>query len=453
MKKTLFLFLLISSNFLFAQIPVLNSYPSSTKIIYLDFDGEVVNDFWWFNGQTINSQSPGLSTAEIREVFDIVAEDFSPFNINVTTDEARYNAAAFRSKMRVIITPTSYWMLGQNNAASFQSFNSIMNNGTPCFVFTDRLSGDANSIGQECSKAVGITMGLNTQILYDGNCNVISNPNMGAGQWAPIMGTPQNKLQTTWYNGKTYSCNASEDNISVMRNTANITMRPKTGLVNHTLSSSAQLSAVLQPEQIDTIILTVPAHSQVNINGVSGGNTDLRIRLNNIVYEDPATLDAIINTILTAGTYTLEVFGKAEYGNTGQYTLSITSTPAVILASDDNAINVRNNMVYWNIRMPEFRSVNIQRSFDGIHFSDYFHSDRATGNFQYSPNGRTYFRNKVVKLSGQVNYSQIVMMNVQNAPYRIYDLSGRLISINKMPSVKGVYIIYQNGTSEYLIYQ
>ena len=76
-----------------STIPVLNSNPAAPIALYLDFDGHVQQD-----GRTVTAVLPfsvdadtsslsAVDVAAIREIWQRVAEDFAPFNVNVTTVE------------------------------------------------------------------------------------------------------------------------------------------------------------------------------------------------------------------------------------------------------------------------------------------------------------------------------------------------------------------------------
>jgi len=74
----------------------LHSNPNAQHIIYLDFDGHTTSGTWWNNGGTIRSAAydrdgnNGFSSSELLEIQSIwqqVAEDFAPFNVNVTTQD------------------------------------------------------------------------------------------------------------------------------------------------------------------------------------------------------------------------------------------------------------------------------------------------------------------------------------------------------------------------------
>ncbi|HOZ88308.1 MAG TPA: hypothetical protein PL029_11140, partial [Bacteroidia bacterium] len=93
--KHLFLFaILLLSTRLFSQIPQLNSDPNITnKVIYLDFNGQVVTGTLWNSGNTINALASTISTLNMIQVWKRVSEDFRPFDVNVTTDSVRFNNA------------------------------------------------------------------------------------------------------------------------------------------------------------------------------------------------------------------------------------------------------------------------------------------------------------------------------------------------------------------------
>src|SRR5437660_11220824 len=78
-----------------AQIPVLNSNPNAGKVIYLDFDGQVVTGTSWNSGNTINAAASTLTSSptNMTTVWKRVTEDYYPFDVNVTTDSAVFNSA------------------------------------------------------------------------------------------------------------------------------------------------------------------------------------------------------------------------------------------------------------------------------------------------------------------------------------------------------------------------
>ena len=450
------------------NIPVLNSYTSSSKVIYIDFDGEVTNDFWWADGNTITSEPSGLNETEIREVFDRVAEDFSPFNINVTTDINVFNSALVHHKMRVIVSPTSWWMQGVTGAAMYGSFSSMFNNNTPCFVFTDRLQYNPRYIAESVSHEVGHTLGLHHQSLYDANCNLIQESNQGSGpvssdiSWAPIMGNSALRSQTTWGNGPVFNCATTQDNIAVIKDLNGITFRPRTSNQTYNLVNTLNIKALILPNDIDSFYITLNTASVVRVSATSGGNTDLRMRINGVIADDANLLDASSSITLQPGTHLLELFGVdnqflPNYGNTGQADIQLSATPATVVALNDNKIFATASGISWQIEIHGFQKVMLQRSANGRDFTDHNLSLLPAGNYPYTAYSTTYFRNKVFKVNGDLIYSGTVVMRGIDEKWSIFDLTGRIIkkgsgivTFEGLP--RGYYIIRSNGRSEKFLY-
>src|SRR5262245_30079442 len=136
-KSGLLLLILISTLSTRAQVPVLSSYPSASAVVFLDFDGQTVdNTSWNYNGPICCAPS-GLSTADITTAFTRVAEDYRPFNINITTDSTKYFAAPANRRMRVIVTTSWEWYGQAGGVAFIGSFT--WGDNTPCFVFSSLL--------------------------------------------------------------------------------------------------------------------------------------------------------------------------------------------------------------------------------------------------------------------------------------------------------------------------
>src|SRR5687767_7433589 len=91
-----------------AQVPVLNSYPSASAVIFLDFDGHTVyGTSWNWSATPIVWASSVLNATQVTHVFNRVAEDYRPFNINITTDSTKFLPARADKRMRVLTTITS----------------------------------------------------------------------------------------------------------------------------------------------------------------------------------------------------------------------------------------------------------------------------------------------------------------------------------------------------------
>jgi len=73
-----------------AQVPKLNSYSAASATVFIDFDGQLVTGTAWNYRGDINAAPAGLSNAAITEIMDRVAEDYRPFDLNITTDSTLY---------------------------------------------------------------------------------------------------------------------------------------------------------------------------------------------------------------------------------------------------------------------------------------------------------------------------------------------------------------------------
>ena len=199
----------------------LHSSPTSSKVIYLDFNGHTTTGTSWnntaggmgssfyspaydLNGNPANFSADELST--IQRIWQRVAADFAPFNVDVTTQEPpadwlkRTSVTDPNFGMRVVITsygPNS----NMGGIAVSGSFNASTD--TPCYVYNKSLSGVAEAVSHE----VGHTLGLT----HDGTSGSTYYYGHGGDEtsWAPIMGVGYNKNVTTWDNGTYYGSNNS----------------------------------------------------------------------------------------------------------------------------------------------------------------------------------------------------------------------------------------------------
>ncbi len=422
----------------------LNSYPSATATIYLDFDGEQVNSPVWNYGNALNCAASGLSTAQITEVFNRVAEDFRPFNINITTDADIYFTAPADKRIRVIITPTSNWFNGVGGVGYLGSFT--WGDDTPCFVFSNRLGPNSpKMIAECCSHESGHSLGLSHQSKYDAVCNLTATYNEGNGTgecaWAPIMGNSYYRNMSGWNNGPTpYGCSSSQDNLSI------ITSQNGFGFRADDYGDDIQFNATnINPAAINidglintssdkdafTFNLSQPANFRLNANPFSvlpnneGADLDIKISLfdadKNLisVYDPSNSMSVLIDTILKEGNYYFIVEGAgnnntSNYGSLGSYNItgvmSVLPIRSITLTgkADKNKHNLN-----WNIAANEaIRSVTIQSTTNGNGFTDISLLDGITNNFSY-PTYQTneiQYRLKVTSISGQEMYSNTISL-------------------------------------------
>ena len=84
-----------------------NNTAPGGAVILLDFDGASVSNTSWNVNGSFTCSSANLTSANITEIVDRVTNDYSPFNVTVTTSETVYNAANVYKRTRVIITESN----------------------------------------------------------------------------------------------------------------------------------------------------------------------------------------------------------------------------------------------------------------------------------------------------------------------------------------------------------
>jgi hypothetical protein len=248
--------------------------PGFAAVIYLDFDGETVNDSAWNSGSTIIAAASGLTLAQQEEVRRRVAEDFRPFQISVTTDPARYAAALPQQRMRCIITdigassPANWFGSGAAGVAFVQSWSECGQGGLtsdiPAWVFSDRIFLVTADIAFAISHEVGHTLGLS----HDGlkplfgptSDDYYYGRGSGATGWGPIMGAPYGRRLTQWskgeYNDGTKRGNNLEDDLAIIADITNHTGYRATAA--GTLTEAAALAA--------------PGATTISVSGAIGGS-------------------------------------------------------------------------------------------------------------------------------------------------------------------------------------
>jgi hypothetical protein len=482
--KSCLLLLFISTLQAKAQVPLLNSYPSASPVIFLDFDGHTVeNTSWNFYGPIVCAPS-GLNNTQITAVFNRVAEDYRPFNLNITTDSTKYLAAPIAQRMRVIITVTYEWFGAAGGVAVLGSFTD--GDDTPCFVFSGQLGYNLKYISEAASHEAGHTLGLYHQSTYDANCVKISDYNYGVGTgeigWAPIMGVGYYRNFTLWNNGPNpYGCTSIQNDLAVVTTSNGFGFRTDDHNNNFGGATTATFinnqfnvsGVVTQSTDLDMFKFTQPANGRLVLNAIpynvgtgnEGSNLDLQVTLYNnshnqlSVYNPGTLLSSIADTILNAGVYFLKVEGKGNinapnYASLGSYSLQgnfLTSTLPLRRLELQGSLLGERHRLNWIIDADEqvIEQV-LQISTDGRNFQpvtypanpdrSYIHSAATTNAVQYRlkvtfDNNHTYYSNVVTlrnigndirpKLISNLVNSNLIITSPGNFDYMIYDLSGK----------------------------
>ena len=172
-----------------SNIVSLQSYPGAAGVLLLDF----------FGGYTptwggVTYPRPSVSNAQIKDLWKRVAEDYMPFNINVTTDVRVYLNAPAASRQKVVFTPTTSAMPG---GAAGVAYIGSWNWGSDTVCWSIYTSGKAG--GEVGSHEAGHTLGLGHQ--GTSTSGYFGGQGSGVTGWAPIMGAGYYDPVVTWAKG------------------------------------------------------------------------------------------------------------------------------------------------------------------------------------------------------------------------------------------------------------
>lgn len=339
----------------------LHSNPGATKVIYLDFNGQqVTGTLWNSNGNTLTFDAfsfegdATFSPNEMERVQNIwarVAEDYAPFNVDVTTEEPplqdlmNTGGGDARWGVRVIIANNDPLSTGAGGVAYLTSFS--WDSDTPALVFNG--TGE-KAVAEAASHEVGHTLGLN----HDGRSTPAEGYYAGHGtgdvSWAPIMGVGYYVNLVQFSQGEYLNANNQEDDIKIITTQNGFGFRTDDygnsiagasqiqGTKNSGLVVVNQYGIIEQRTDVDYFRLDV-GNGPVTLNAIGGGGADSNLDILMEVYNSSGTLVASSNpdNLLTASvtfTATLgpyyvkidgvgrgdpKVDGYTDYGSLGQY--------------------------------------------------------------------------------------------------------------------------------------
>lgn len=325
----------------FNWTPVVGGSNEAPSVIMLDFDGYTVSNTIWNAFTDIVCAPANLTTEGMSIVYNRILNDYSPFNVTVTTDEAVYNNASPSKRMRVIFTESWEWF-GQAGGAAFPGTFGMTNN-TPCFVFTSLLNYNTKSIAEAGSHEMGHTLGLMHQSAYNGPSLINEyNYGIGSGQagWAPIMGCAYYRNISTWHNGATNSgYNSSQDELSMITSKLGILPDDVSGTTTGAMLLQSSKNAIIHnSSDVDCFYLDLDESSTVTVTPYNvgaenaGANLDITLKTYNgqgqlvNTINDPSILNAAVTLLPGEHFVSVSVSGNANapvYGMVGRYTIAV----------------------------------------------------------------------------------------------------------------------------------
>lgn len=495
--RPLCLFLLLSIHHLaYSQVPALSSYPSAPAVIFLDFDGHTVAGTAWNWSGPIACAPSGLNSAQITEVFNRVAEDYRPFNINITTDSTQFLAVPSNRRTRIIITVTSSWY-GSSAGGVALTGSFSFGDDSPGFVFSALFGYNIKKIAEGASHEAGHTLGLYHQAKYDSSCNFVTEYNTGQGSgeigWAPIMGAGYYQNFTLWNLGPSmYGCDYLQNDLEIITSPFNgfgyrvddhgssfATAAVPTFTSNHFNATGV----IEQNTDQDYFQFIMPAPGRFQLEAIpynvgtgnAGSDLDLQVSLYDqshtvlSVYNPGALLNSVADTILDAGNYFLKVEGKGNlyapsYASLGSYSLQASIDPGgTVLPLHHLALHgVRNgdkHQLSWSVEADEqIEQQVLEVSTDGRTFTtltevaagerSYIYRPEVTSPRQYRLNvtfkdGHRYYSNTVSifsrendprpKLVGNlIQTNSIYISSPASYSYTILDLNGQTLAAGQL---------------------
>ena len=343
----------------------LHSLPGAAKVLFLDFDGFVMSGTAWnassgvstincppFDADGDPSTFSDSEKTTIQNIWKRVAEDYAPFNVDVTTEDpgdagiTRSGSSDSSYGMRVLISPISQYFGYYGGIAYIGAFDDVGNYYKPALVFPENLGPNGEKyVAEAISHEAGHTFGLN----HDGTTTgteYYSGNGSGVTGWAPIMGVGYYQNVVQWSKGEYPSANNTQDDLAIIA--GYVGYRPDDH--GNTLSTatalpvSSQLSAtglISSLTDVDVFSFQSAAGTiNISVNADSPApNLDVLVELLNssgavIASDNPASsLGATLSASVPAGTYYLRIdgagfgtttVGYSDYDSLGQYTISGT---------------------------------------------------------------------------------------------------------------------------------
>jgi hypothetical protein len=354
------------------QTFTLHSRPGAQRTVYLDFNGAVLTGTAWntVGRPTINAlpfDSDGntsvLSDPElerIQYIWQRVAEDYAPFDVDVTTEAPspdRLSRSSLSDQIfgtTVLITNSvGVYDCSCGGVAYLGIFDDTSDFFKPALVFHNQLgAGNEKYVAEAISHEAGHNFGLN----HDGYSGGSYYPGHGSGPtgWAPIMGVGYYQELAQWSRGEYATANNGEDDLSVipafggpLRADDHGNKRGTATALSATISgSTASLSgAGVIERRTDKDFFSFQSGAgtaTINVNvDARSPNLDVRLKIQNAAGNTIANVnlaDALpasaTFSMASAGTYYVVVLGVgkgdvsgtgySDYASLGQYTVTGT---------------------------------------------------------------------------------------------------------------------------------
>lgn len=416
-------------------LPKYHSRPSAVMKLFLDFDGAPAIASWGnysAPAQATYSQDTDLTTysdaeqAQILEIWRRVSEKYSPFDIDVTTEDPG-NRTAMKTLTVVMASDNGTWLGGTYGGyANIDSFATGTGQST-VYVFPKNLGPYAPKFVGECAAhEAGHALGLRHQSTYDANgvktADYSTGTGTGVGSTAPIMGSSYNTERGLWWRGTTTSATTIQDDLAVMTTRISYRIDDHGNTVSSATplaisGSSVSSSGVIERTTDADVFSFSTGAGTLNFTVGSyayGGMLNLKLDLltstgSVVATRNAQTLGETLSVTVGGGAYRLVVSSNGSYGDIGQYSISGMIVPPTNLVNAPTSLSAsvvsgRVNLAWADSSGNETGFV-VQRSTDGVNFGN------------------------LVTLGANVTtYSDLGVVAGATYQYRLYALNGTTVS-------------------------
>jgi hypothetical protein len=326
--------------------PALSSNPGAPATLWLDFTG--LPTMAWgaysnvatpaFNLDADPSSFSAQEISVISEVWQRVAEIYSPFNLNVTTVQPPDTS---HGHTMIVAIGGSYNDWYHQPAGGVTYTGSFANPYEPniSHVFVDGTGGVAKYIAVAAAHEAGHGFGLDHQSVLDSSGNLVQEYNPGTSAEAPIMGYAYNAARAVWWAGTTDTGAIQNDETVIAGATNGFGYRPD--FYGQSLATATQVPAqngvaevgvIDAPSSADYFTFSTRGGAASFAVGTAAVGPTLHARLELwsasgliAVSDSATTLGASISTTLAAGRYYLVVRSHGNFGDVGQYSLTVNA--------------------------------------------------------------------------------------------------------------------------------
>ncbi|HFD11420.1 MAG TPA: hypothetical protein ENJ32_02960, partial [Crenotrichaceae bacterium] len=350
----------------------LESRPGSPNVLYINYWGGVLPGGTAWSADPIPYQefgggNDGTFSADQRYRMWLgwreASEDYAAFNINVTTDQAVFDATPKNHRVQIIST-VSVSNVTPANGAGGVAYVGIFGINSDYYATGWAYNSSASSHGMTISHESGHQMGLD----HDGTSSL--GYYSGHGEWGPIMGAPFGKEYVQWSKGEYPDANQFENDLNIVNgklgsvaDDAGDTIATATAIGTQVTDQEGLIAPFGLAGTVDvdyyTFTLDSSAATQIQViptiidddsDEQYGTNLSMRATLldsaeNPVAGQIPVdglipTYNPITNILtydgtLEAGTYYLKIeaespdlnwsTGFGEYGNGGLYRVSVNA--------------------------------------------------------------------------------------------------------------------------------